>query len=279
MPEFYQTRHGFVLHSFFNNAVSYCGYVMLLSAPFSLGGWVKKFQLRAIATHAVIGAVLFVIGYRFLSNTGEMNFGPLDALINERVFSGILAVLFVCFIDRICECLKEAKRCIVRHSRRILAGLPAVVVAVLIALSLTRPAQRYLLFLLPFFIFLIPAANFKNVPLKVLWFSAVIFLNSYLALSQYLTGMAAKLMITYIREHSLEKVSDLGAIEGHVGSITLFEYRENSKSYVVVNGSTKTLGSPIYRVTSGYPPYLGKTYSLIRLSNAGSTSGRLLVNQ
>lgn len=139
------TEHGLTAQHVVTNIVHYGGFLALLAMPFSLqsaladpGSRVVRFA--AIGLAALAGAVL-------PRSSGEMNFGPFDRWVGTG-FSGIaLAGLFAVFV------LSLLAR---PHSVRDYAMAASIVLFVLV-LSFSRPAQRYLIFVLPFYVLYLSA--------------------------------------------------------------------------------------------------------------------------
>lgn len=138
-------EHGLTAQHVVTNIVHYGGFLALLAMPFSLQGALadpagRSVKLAAIGVAALAGALL-------PASTGEMNFGPFDRWVGAG-FSGIvLAGLFAVFV------LSLVGRPQTLRDR----GLAGAITLVILVLSFSRPAQRYLIFVLPFYVLYLSA--------------------------------------------------------------------------------------------------------------------------
>ncbi|RJF69633.1 hypothetical protein [Rhodopseudomonas palustris] len=143
------TEHGLTARHVFTNIVHYGGFLALLAMPFSLQSALSQnspaasgriVKLAIIGLAALAGAVL-------PPSSGEMNFGPFDRWIGSGVSGVGLAALFAVFVLSLCN---KPQRL------RDYAMIAAIVLFVLV-LSFSRPAQRYLIFVLPFYVLYLSA--------------------------------------------------------------------------------------------------------------------------
>src|SRR5262249_53171647 len=66
--------------------INYGGYLVILLAPFSIFAVRNRLRTpRAAVTACATGVTLFAIGFFFIGQAGEMDFGPLDAYLNTGV--------------------------------------------------------------------------------------------------------------------------------------------------------------------------------------------------
>jgi hypothetical protein len=111
-------------------------------------------------------------------SAGEMNFGPFDRWVGDRFSGAVLAALFAILILSFIDF----------DGSRIDFAVIASVLLFLIVLSVSRPAQRYLMLVLPFYYLLLA----RDIDVKR-WFSAVIatfvVLNVFIAVSQNKFGV------------------------------------------------------------------------------------------
>ena len=143
------TEHGLTARHVFTNIVHYGGFLALLAMPFSLQSALSQnspaasgriVKLAIIGLAALAGAVL-------PPSSGEMNFGPFDRWIGSGVSGVGLAALFAVFVLSLCN---------KPQTLRDYAMIAAIVLFVLV-LSFSRPAQRYLIFVLPFYVLYLSA--------------------------------------------------------------------------------------------------------------------------
>ena len=126
---------------------------------------------------------------------------------------------------------------------------------------MTRPSQRYLLVVLPVFICLVPSRVISNKYVYVTSLTVYSLLNIFIGYSQWCTGNAAQKMVDSIQSSGLIKLTDPGAIEGHVGNQFYMNNRE-SFQYIVVTGEDK---SAKIMVQSGIS-FIDKKFSLIEIN-------------
>jgi hypothetical protein len=263
-PSRFQQAFGLNLVSAPDNLVSYAGFLALITVPLSLAipqRRIGQFRLSG-AVAALVLLTTFAVGYFFLSDNGEMNLGPLDAYVDKHMVNGALAMLggvcairLVIGLERSISGGKDVARA---------CGLAAGIVVFVLALSLTRPAQRYLLFVLPlFYFFLLPSQKFRRA-LVAFTILLSIALDIYILLNQVASGIASEEMAQRIAELGLLSKTAPGAIEGNVGD-RFFPYRHENKTFTVVVGDVA--GNIVQVHYSLFPqiPFTGKTYSLVRL--------------
>jgi hypothetical protein len=254
-PPKFQAVHRVSMSGALDNLVLYGGYIVLLSLPMSLmlpaaaRQWlVARWRVAVVALTAV-----FAIGFAALSDTGEMNFGPLDRVLNRHFANGALmvfsqAVLFPLFFQ------PPDLRVIARRRMLIAVG----VVGVLAVLSLTRPAQRYLLMLLPFYLLALPRGRFGSRALVVAVIASYLAVDLVIGWSQWCSGSAAAQMAREIEGAGLLAATDAGAIESHVGD-RFYPTRAGDKAYTVRAGAH---ANAVLTVVKGIGP-ASTTYSLV----------------
>jgi len=257
-PPVFQSIHGLSLSDFINNFFLYTGYLILLCSPASLifFKWKDFFQKYKLLVIAIL-ILTFFIGFMGLHDGGELNFGPLDRFVNKSIFAGLFFVLSLFFLLPFFSNLE------IQNSKNICTALTIAILLIIAAFSLTRPAQRYLLVVIPIFIFLIPPKVIKN---KYIFISTIILyslINLFVAYSQWCTGTASQKMVNAIKSAGLINISNPGVIEGHVGN----QFKKNSSNefkYTVISGEDD---SAIIKVQSGIS-FIDKKYSLIEINKS-----------
>lgn len=261
-PPAFQSIHSLNIQGFVNNFFLYAGYLVLISAPFSFiffdfSDSIKKYKYRLL----LLLVILFFTGYLCFQDGGELNFGPLDQYINKRISAGLFFVLSVFIFTPF---FYNLNRPLLSDINKIFTMALLLIIAVF---SLTRPAQRYLLVVLPVFICLVPSRAILNKYLFVTSLTVYSLLNIFIAYSQWCTGTAAQKMVDSIQTAGLIKLTDPGAIEGHVGNHFYMNNRE-SFQYIVVTGEDK---SAKIMVQSGFS-LLDKKFSLIEINKSTTNS-------
>jgi len=247
-----------------DNLVSYSGYLVLLTVPLSLTApWRRLTSAPARLTAVVLFLpAVFIIGYFFLSDNGEMNFGPLDPYVDKRVANGVLAMLGGVMFVRLAMVWRE-----VRWTQTVAVAGVAAIAFFLLMLSVTTPAQRYLLFVLPFFyLFAVPRRDHRLAVAAALLLSVA--LDAYITLNQVASGVASVEMARRITDLGLLSKTLPQAIEANVGN-RFFPYRDEKKSFVVVAGDVDGKIAGVHYSPVPLMPFIGKTYSLVRLGPDG----------
>jgi hypothetical protein len=150
-PPKWVVEHRLTVANFLDNFFRYGGYLALLGLPLSiqaafLGAKSWPWKIAAISA-------AFAIGWFLGPSSGEMNFGPFDRWIGMGFSSALLFSLFVVFLLSLR---------IAPATWRTIATTSAILVFVS-ALSFSRPAQRYLLLILPFYYLLLASkVDFKR---------------------------------------------------------------------------------------------------------------------
>lgn len=266
-------RHGLNLAAGPDNFVSYAGYLVLITVPLSLalpwrggGGGGRDWRYGAGFLFVVFA---FALGYLFLSDNGEMNLGPMDPYVDKHMVNGVVAAAGALLAVRLAMGLDGATLKAKAASRSI--GLAAAIVFFILALSVTRPAQRYLLFVIPlFYLFLLRPYKYRRT-IVACAIALSVTLDVYILLNQAATGIASQEMAQRIAALGLMAKTDPGPIDGNVGD-RFFRYRGEQKAFAVVAGDVagsiaRVRYSPLPRV-----PFLGRTYSLVRRQSPSSAA-------
>lgn len=144
MPDKFKSTLEINLTQFLNNFFSYGFYLSALffiTIPFFLINVKFKFHLIAL----IISIPLAILN----QNNGEMNFGSLDQLLGKEIILLIKIIGFWNFLLCINFFLMQKENRI----------MTITILFYILLLSATRPAQRYLLFIIPFWSILIVQSN------------------------------------------------------------------------------------------------------------------------
>jgi hypothetical protein len=147
-PPLYQSIHGINFSNFVNNLFLYIGFLILLCAPTSLfipglRNFLKIYKFWIV----LIALLIFILGYFGFQDTGELNLGPLERFTNKNVMAGIFLILSFLFFAPLFQKSKNLRD-------QIFSILLTIsLLLILSVFSLTRPSQRYLLIVMPFFSF------------------------------------------------------------------------------------------------------------------------------
>jgi hypothetical protein len=261
-PEKFQKTHGINIGGIGNNFMAYVGYLVMLAAPFSLvlpGGrpFLKKYGKLLLP----IALIIFMAGAYGIKDNGEMNLGPLDRWIPTPLATGTFTLLF--FIYAV-PFFKNPLNIISADRTKNLIRL--ALLAIIFILSTSRPAQRYLLLILPVFLLTLPRSGLRSkilLPVTLMFFGCV---GAFINYSQWCTGTAAKKMVGAIETAGYLNETNPGAINGHEGN-RFFQVEQSHIRFIVRPGIVK---GAIITVKSGFS-FAPKAYSLVKLNDREPT--------
>lgn len=253
-PPAFQSRHQVDASSFINNFFLYIGYLVMLCAPISfLLNNLNILASKKFALAAVLSLVFFVIGFYGFHNHGELNVGPLDIFINRNILNGLLVTLSICFFSIFFIAPIDVTRPLIQTTW-------FSIFLIILALSLTRPAQRYLLFVIPFYVLILPKYLILNKYLIRSSIGLFLLINIFIGYNQWCTGLSAEIIVKKIQEENLLTLSSPGVIEPHVGN-QFSHYEIKDAQYTVTSGLDPN--AKIF-VQSGFL-FLNKSLSLTEL--------------
>lgn len=259
-PEF-QAKHQFTLAGFASNLVCYAGYLVLLAMPtLPLLPEIARVLARRWRVVLLTLATMFAIGFFGIADNGEMNLGPADRWVPQGLRTGLFATIAAgLFLP---PWLRR------QEDGRFPAALWCAIVAMLVVFSFTRPAQRYLLFVLPLLIPLLPARLFSRRSMLIATLSLFVLANAFVEYSRACTGTASARMAAKVVELGLSSTTDLGAISPHVGP-NIGRTPPVRIDYVVAPG----LVPGAVAVAQAGLPFLPVSYSLVRAPAIHGTAG------
>ncbi len=250
------------------NMIGYAAYLSLLLLPYSLAAVRKRVNTfrRALITLGA-GSVIFVAGVYCVRVGTEMRFGPLDAYINPRIYNGVFLVFAAIFVLLSKDILQDAATA---SARRYLLCIFLGVSIFVAILSFTRPAQRYLLFVLPLSYFLVMTRSRSGKYITGATILVYAMLILFITLNQVATGAVVQEMVRQIDARGLVGDTVPGkVILGSAGN--LFPDQANGtapKHYTVIAGNSP---KAIVTVESHPAPLVRKVLSLVRSEDAPLT--------
>jgi hypothetical protein len=257
----FRATHGLDLgmKNLLTNAASYLGYLFLLLLPLSLALVVARLRdIRRLMIAALATLGLSAGGFFLMVGTGEMNFGPLDGKLDPRLINAAFCAGAGCMVAVLVCGASFYKAGRDEHWRAVM-----VVVAIFFfigVLAFSRPAQRYLLYLLPLgYCLILPVFEQRRWwPLTAV--AGSLLVSVFLGLNQFATGHAALRLTEQLQKLNLISQTDPGIILGHTGN--QFPLDAVPKKYVVVAG---TRDNQLFAASAGVLPFLSKTYAVIPL--------------
>jgi len=267
-PHFQEAFHPLLTPTFvITNFVSYSGYLALLLIPFSiLPLWKLAHSLSGVIRIAGTALLLFALGYIFVAPNGEMGFGPLDRYLTPHVVGGCFALcagLFVlCIVDGI-----NGARANPSDQRYILC-LAAGIFLFIGVLSFTRPAQRYLLFVLPLAYCFVARAMAGRRLMIAFAIVLSIAINAFISANQVATGQAAAEMMKQITDNGYLPSTAEGILGVQEGDKFPLVYKSPPR-YTVVLGKAP---DAIVVVDKRPFPFAHKAYSLVPIDSSSTDS-------
>ncbi len=258
-PPNFQTVLQVHLASTLNNFILYVGFLALFCLP---SFWISKQYYLSIfnykKTFIIILAAFILFSVSGLKDTGELNFGPLDIWLGINLRIIILSMMGLAGLLLIFNSART------KSINNVIFYIGIAIFVVLLAFSLTRPSQRYLILFIPFFILMLPMTLLKS--RYVLFSTLAIFISTdiVIELSRYATGIASKNITDMLEVSNLLPITDPGAIEGHQGN-RFYSYKNIPKLYIVVPGD-KTLNSDAILSSPPIPLLIKKSFSVVPLN-------------
>ena len=270
LPPALRARHGANLNlvSIVMNMIGYAGYVSLLLFPYSLCTvWERVNAARKALTTLAVTVVIFITGFYGVRLGGEMRFGPLDAYIDPRIYNGAFLVFTAIFVLLSKDGLLKTTTV---SARRYIVCMVLGVFLFIAILSFTRPAQRYLLFVLPLAYFFVMNKSRSG---KLITGTTILLygvLSLFITLNQVASGTVAQNMVQQITARGLLDDTEAGDLMGNAGN--RFPDQVNGaarKRYTVIAGNSP---KAIFTVESHPAPLVHKVLSLVRYGDAPVTT-------
>lgn len=211
--------HSNVIYTFFG----YLVFLSILVFPMTLDK--KNLKKRNIF---LIGLLIFLsfFFYNIISTpNAELNFGFFQNLIDIRIISVIAFIFLSIFLIFFLEIFKKKK---ILDYKFII-----IIFIYILILSFTRPAQRYLITILPI-VFLVILKNLKFYKINLLSLFIIIIyvpLNLLITLNFYFTAYNNETIISYLRTEKLISKTDPGNLYPH--SYHFFSKDLTKREYII----------------------------------------------
>jgi hypothetical protein len=249
---------GYVVSTF----VSYADYLGLLMLPLSaIPIWERVRTRRAFVQTFAAAAVLFALGSFLVGDNGEMNFGPLDPYLGPRLIGGAFALFAGLFFAVLYDGIKKLGGD--EEARRRMLCLAAAILGFLAVLSFPRPAQRYLLFVLPLtYLFICQRLRQRSVlayGTTAFYLAAIVFIS----INQLATGIAVDDIVRQLRDRAMIDASDACNIMADAGD--RFPLRGTiTPKFTVISGSGP--GQILHSESRPFP-LIHRSYAVVPLEH------------
>ena len=212
----------------------YASYLGILLGPFALvsifsvrKNWPQKWWLFLLVGLGLgVWMETNLLGYQ----VGEMNHGPLDGIMNGSLVLLMKGLGGICFVFLIFDCFVDGNK-----NKNAVAGfLLTVCLPYLLICSTTRPAQRYLIFLIPiifFYLVFYKTENHKHYRTVLGWGTVAVFVltNIFAVNYQVAQARASDNMAQWLIKNNLIE-------QTHSGSL----YSNSGQYFIPYLGSPKT---------------------------------------
>lgn len=236
---------------FIDNFFGYIGLLSLLSLPTIIlsQNLYKSMLFNRKLLFCVFLLLLFIISLA-AKDHGEMNLGPLDQFVSPSLRFSIYIAMSMLTVAAL---LFPSSN---KYERTFFLSLS--ILFVILVFSFARPAQRYLLYLIPFFLITIPPSYLSK---KIFYSSLVLFLpaNIFIEEARFNTANSSLEIVKKIKEQNLMDFVNPGVVTSHVGYMFKLESDLNSK-FTIVYGDKD---DAIITVRSGLISLTSKTLSVV----------------
>jgi hypothetical protein len=280
LPEQFKSVHTFStsIMQRFMSLILYYDFLVLFSGPLGLILFCslferknKQFHLRVPFAATIILAMFLSLYLRFL---GEMNFGGLENLLPLSVVTLVHAV-GVAMVFMLIRFYIDATCCV--SDRSVLGLLAAVIVPYLLISAMSRPAQRYLIMILPFVMVWLVHATWQFRPAiarSIMLASFVMFfcLTAVGAIYLRSQAFAADRMGQWIVGHKLNGQTDPGILVSHLGYLFPLQPPARPVYRLEILSKEPEVTPPkiIHQESVHIGPFLVKRFVLLSALNTGS---------
>jgi hypothetical protein len=192
------------------------------------------FEKINILRKLILSLFFFGIGFFFLKLNGELDMGPLSIYFKDNFFSGILFLLSMWILFNFYK--------IFIYNNRQSKNIIIFVLLFVVVLSTSRPAQRYLITIIPMLYILFFLNIKKKIFSKYTFLSLLIYLpvNFILTANFHLNSRLSDEVLKYLRVNNYIDITNPGAVSSHIGY--LFGGKNNDFKFIIESvPSTKTI--------------------------------------
>ncbi len=213
--EYHSQTHKFEPVNLLKTFSMYAGYLGLLLGPVAFVS-ILSVRKHGSGKWLLLAGVGFAVGVVSEpgQSLGEMNYGPFDWVLNHSMTFLMKGVGGVIFVFLILDCVFEA----VKHKNVVAGFILTTCLPFLLICSATRPAQRYLIFLIPLIFFYLIFCKIKK-PLILGWGTVAIFVlgNIFAVNYQIAQARASDNMAHWLIENKLIEETLPGSINSNSG--------------------------------------------------------------
>jgi len=204
---------------------------------------IDKIFLKKITTlkNSITIIIIFIISLIFIQNNGELNM-PIKLLSTDIVYKLIISISASLGIMHIKFNQKD------RYAIFVIIGI--------ILLSLSRPADRYLIFLFPFIYMLIFKDNYSINFRYYINIIVFIFFNILILTKQYIHGTLCVDAINYLNNNSVIDETLPGDCLGSYGN--LFSNNNKNKKYIIKKNIAEENNKTIFKKEKEIRGYVQK---------------------
>jgi hypothetical protein len=224
----HHTTHRPEFTNYINNLVIYLGFINLSIFPLGMlfnknNNYIRNF---------IIYFIFFFIGFHFIKLTGEMDLGPVSLYIKDNILCGVLFVFSIILLENLYKLFFSLKN-------KKLINIIFMIFIFAIILSASRPAQRYLISIIPL-LYILFVYNLKKEHLKkYVYLSLIISLpvNFILTVNSYLNSKISEDIVKFLSSSNFIQITNPGVLSPHVGY--LFNTNQNSTKYIIESSESK----------------------------------------
>ena len=157
--------------------------------------------------------------------------GPVSLYINDNIFCGLLFILSIVLLNNL--------RRLFFSSEKKLKNVIFVVFIFAVILSASRPAQRYLISIIPL-LYILFILNIKKENLKTyVYLSLIIYLpiNFILTVNSYLNSKISEDVLKFLNSKNFIQKTNPGVLTPHIGY--LFNTDQKNHKYIIDNSKSK----------------------------------------
>lgn len=200
------------LYYFINNFVNYIGYLVLLTIPFNLFIMDElKFNILKITNLLILISISFILSL-YINFSAELNLGPLQAYIPDKIFFFIISFCFFIFCYSFFIILFKQINTEDIQIKRIIFIL---IILFLLSLSLIKGSQRYIIPALIFYLLIIEYSKINKIIINLI-IVIYIIVNILLILHYHIVGESVRQIMLFLNNEKIKFQTHPNIITPHV---------------------------------------------------------------